>query len=52
LPREVLAADWPGPAAARVFERLVAALERPALTHAATYWPGLALTAADENVSG
>ncbi len=39
LPREVLPASWPGPAAAAVFERLVEAVERPALAHAATYWP-------------
>ncbi|QAY64405.1 PaaX family transcriptional regulator [Xylanimonas allomyrinae] len=39
LPREVLAADWPGPAAARVLERLVSVLEAPALAHAAAYWP-------------
>ncbi|ACZ29348.1 transcriptional regulator, PaaX family [Xylanimonas cellulosilytica DSM 15894] len=39
LPREVLAADWPGPSAARLFERMVAVLEAPALAHAAGYWP-------------
>ena len=39
LPSEVLAADWSGPRAASVFERLVAALEKPALEHASSYWP-------------
>jgi phenylacetic acid degradation operon negative regulatory protein len=39
LPSEVLAPDWSGPRAAAVFERLVAALEKPALAHAATHWP-------------
>lgn len=39
LPREVLAPDWNGPRAVAVLERLVAALEEPALAHAATHWP-------------
>jgi phenylacetic acid degradation operon negative regulatory protein len=39
LPSEVLAPDWSGPRAVAVFERLVAALEKPALEHAATHWP-------------
>jgi phenylacetic acid degradation operon negative regulatory protein len=39
LPSEVLAPDWSGPRAAAVFERLVAALEKRALKHAATHWP-------------
>ncbi|BCJ32203.1 PaaX family transcriptional regulator [Actinocatenispora sera] len=39
LPRELLAADWSGPAAVDRFERLVALLEGPALAHAARYWP-------------
>jgi phenylacetic acid degradation operon negative regulatory protein len=39
LPAEVLASDWHGPQATAVFERLVSALERPALGHARTHWP-------------
>lgn len=39
LPSEVLAPGWSGPRAAALFERLVATLEKPALEHAATYWP-------------
>ncbi|GAB2469477.1 PaaX family transcriptional regulator C-terminal domain-containing protein [Xylanimonas ulmi] len=39
LPTEVLAPDWPGPGAARVFQRLVTALEPPALSHAGLFWP-------------
>jgi phenylacetic acid degradation operon negative regulatory protein len=39
LPRELLGPDWSGPAATALFERLVAALEKPALQHAAAYWP-------------
>ena len=39
LPREVLAPDWSAPEATALFERLVAALEEPALRHASTYWP-------------
>ncbi|WP_347401908.1 PaaX family transcriptional regulator C-terminal domain-containing protein [Nocardioides sp. S5] len=39
LPREVLDPDWSAPAAAALFERLARALERPAMKHAATYWP-------------
>ncbi len=38
LPPQVLPADWSGPAAVRLFERLVAALEGRALAHAAPYW--------------
>ncbi|WP_246212500.1 PaaX family transcriptional regulator [Streptomyces abyssomicinicus] len=38
LPREVLAEDWAGPAAVRLFERLVALLEGRALAHAAPHW--------------
>ncbi|MFJ6567653.1 PaaX family transcriptional regulator C-terminal domain-containing protein [Streptomyces sp. NPDC091292] len=38
LPSEVLTDDWTGPAAVRLFERLVAALEGRALAHAAAYW--------------
>ena len=39
LPREVLAPDWSAPEATALFERLVTVLEKPALKHAATYWP-------------
>ncbi|WP_246088249.1 PaaX family transcriptional regulator [Nocardioides albertanoniae] len=39
LPHEVLAPGWSAPAAAALFERLVAALEKPALTHANAHWP-------------
>jgi phenylacetic acid degradation operon negative regulatory protein len=39
LPREVLAPDWSAPEATALFERLVTALEKPALRHASTYWP-------------
>ena len=39
LPREVLAADWSGPAAGALFQKLVAILEGRALAHAAGYWP-------------
>lgn len=38
LPREVLAADWSGPAAVSLFEKLVAQLEGRALAHAAGFW--------------
>ena len=38
LPAEVLAPDWSGPRATAVFERLVAALEEPALAHARAHW--------------
>ena len=38
LPREVLAEDWSGPAAVRLFERMVTILEGRALAHAAPYW--------------
>jgi phenylacetic acid degradation operon negative regulatory protein len=40
LPREILPADWSAPAAGALFEGLVAALEAPALAHAAAHWPG------------
>jgi phenylacetic acid degradation operon negative regulatory protein len=39
LPSEVLAPNWSAPAAAALFERLVAALEKPALAYAASHWP-------------
>ncbi|QSR24151.1 PaaX family transcriptional regulator [Nocardioides aromaticivorans] len=39
LPREVLGSDWSAPEATAVFERLVATLEKPAIEHAAAYWP-------------
>ncbi|WGY00346.1 PaaX family transcriptional regulator C-terminal domain-containing protein [Nocardioides sp. QY071] len=39
LPSELLAADWNGPRATTLFERLVNALEKPSLEHAATRWP-------------
>lgn len=39
LPSEVLTGDWSGPAAVRIFEGLVAALEGRALAYAASYWP-------------
>jgi phenylacetic acid degradation operon negative regulatory protein len=39
LPHEVLDPDWSAPEAAALFERLVAALEKPALEHAAASWP-------------
>jgi phenylacetic acid degradation operon negative regulatory protein len=39
LPAEVLAPDWHGPQATALFERLVAALEKPALAHARPHWP-------------
>jgi phenylacetic acid degradation operon negative regulatory protein len=38
LPGEVLAADWNGPTAVALFERLVAQLEGRALAHAAGFW--------------
>jgi phenylacetic acid degradation operon negative regulatory protein len=38
LPREILPADWSAPAAGALFEGLVAALEDPALAHAAKHW--------------
>ena len=44
LPAEVLASNWHGPQATAVFERLVSALERPALVHARTHWPALGTT--------
>ncbi|GAA3040607.1 phenylacetic acid degradation operon negative regulatory protein PaaX [Kitasatospora albolonga] len=40
LPPEVLTEDWSGPAAVRLFERLVAELDGPALAHAARHWNG------------
>lgn len=39
LPHELLAADWHGPAAGALFERLVATLEGRALAYAAGFWP-------------
>ena len=39
LPREILPHDWSAPAAGALFEGLVAALEAPALAHAAKHWP-------------
>ncbi|MGP2439931.1 PaaX family transcriptional regulator [Streptomyces sp. JW3] len=39
LPSEVLTDDWSGPAAVRVFERMVATLEGRALAYAARHWP-------------
>lgn len=39
LPRTLLPADWAGPEAAALFERLVQALEGRALAHAAAHWP-------------
>lgn len=39
LPREVLDPSWSAPEAIELFERLVAALEKPALAHARTHWP-------------
>ncbi|GAA2145579.1 PaaX family transcriptional regulator C-terminal domain-containing protein [Nocardioides koreensis] len=39
LPRELLDPAWSAPEAVALFERLVAALEKPALEHAAGYWP-------------
>jgi phenylacetic acid degradation operon negative regulatory protein len=45
LPREVLAEDWSGPAAVRLFERMVTLLEGRALAHAAAYWPAQPRTA-------
>lgn len=39
LPPQVLPQDWSAPAAGELFERLVSALEEPALAHAASYWP-------------
>ncbi|MFE0463159.1 PaaX family transcriptional regulator C-terminal domain-containing protein [Kitasatospora sp. NPDC058965] len=39
LPPQVLTPDWSGPAAVRLFERLVAELDGRALAHAAQYWP-------------
>ncbi|WP_406443763.1 PaaX family transcriptional regulator [Streptomyces sp. NBC_00631] len=38
LPREVLPANWSGPAAVQLFERMVTILEGRALAHAAAYW--------------
>lgn len=38
LPPEVLTEEWSGPAAVRLFERMVAALKGPALAHATPYW--------------
>ncbi|WP_256328455.1 PaaX family transcriptional regulator C-terminal domain-containing protein [Nocardioides sp. YR527] len=40
LPHDVLAPDWSAPAAVSLFERLVDALEKPALAHASSHWPG------------
>lgn len=40
LPHEVLGDDWSAPEAGRLFVGLVAALEEPALEHAARHWPG------------
>ncbi|WP_408056195.1 PaaX family transcriptional regulator C-terminal domain-containing protein [Streptomyces ureilyticus] len=40
LPPEVLTEDWSGPAAVRLFERLVAVLEGRALAYAALHWSG------------
>ncbi|WP_330347099.1 PaaX family transcriptional regulator [Streptomyces sp. NBC_00582] len=45
LPREVLAEDWSGPAAVRLFERMVTTLEGRALAHAASYWSAQPRTA-------
>ncbi|GAA1973953.1 PaaX family transcriptional regulator C-terminal domain-containing protein [Nocardioides panacihumi] len=39
LPRELLAADWSGPEATALFERLVATLESRALAYAGRHWP-------------
>ncbi|MER7556794.1 PaaX family transcriptional regulator C-terminal domain-containing protein [Nocardioides sp. NPDC126508] len=39
LPHDVLAPDWSAPAAVALFERLVEALEKPALAHAGAHWP-------------
>ncbi|TQK69894.1 PaaX family transcriptional regulator [Nocardioides sp. SLBN-35] len=39
LPSEVLDPKWSAPEATRLFEQLVAALEKPALKHAKTHWP-------------
>jgi phenylacetic acid degradation operon negative regulatory protein len=44
LPAEVLPEDWPGPAATALFERLVAALEEPALAHVAEVYRGLGVS--------
>ena len=41
LPPQVLPPDWSAPAAGALFEQLVAALQEPALAHAASYWPSL-----------
>ncbi|MFD7077801.1 PaaX family transcriptional regulator C-terminal domain-containing protein [Nocardioides sp. NPDC059952] len=38
LPHDVLAPDWSAPAAVALFERLVEALEKPALAHASAQW--------------
>ncbi len=40
LPHDVLAPNWSAPAAVALFERLVDALEKPALAHASAHWPG------------
>ena len=39
LPHDVLAPDWSAPDATALFERLVDALEKPALAHASAHWP-------------
>lgn len=39
LPPEILPADWPGPAAVALFEKLTLQLEGRALAHAAGFWP-------------
>ena len=39
LPAEVLPADWSGPAAGALFERLVELLQGDAMAYAATLWP-------------
>lgn len=39
LPTELLPPGWSAPAAGALFERLVAALQRPAMAHAAALWP-------------
>lgn len=40
LPVELLSRDWSAPRAGALFEQLVALLEKRALAHAASHWPG------------
>ncbi|MER5867252.1 PaaX family transcriptional regulator C-terminal domain-containing protein [Kitasatospora sp. NPDC002040] len=52
LPPEVLTEGWSGPAAVRLFERLVAELDGRALAHAARFWPAQPKPTTAEAASG